>query len=77
MGGLVTWNAETFLQYLYDNIYSLSSWSNYPDAYFQVACWHPYTSDFEYNKYKKLNDDIYNVIKTNEKKDKKVYKQYK
>lgn len=73
MGGLVTWNAETFLQYLYDNIYSLSSWSNYPDDYFQVACWHPYTSDFEYNKYKKLNDDIYNVIKTNEKKDKKVF----
>lgn len=73
MGGLVTWNAETFLQYLYDNIYSLTSWSNYPDDYFQVACWHPYTSDFEYEKFKKLNDDIYSIIKNNEGKDKKVF----
>lgn len=73
MGGLVTGTAETFLQYIYDNIYADDSWSQYPDDYFQIACWHPYMSTFTSTKFKTTNDDIYNVIKSNEGKDKKVF----
>ena len=73
MGGLVTWNAETFLNLLYDLIYSNDSWSKNPDDYFQVACWHPYMDFFSKNKFITLNNDIYNIVKTREGKDKKVF----
>lgn len=73
MGGLITSNAEQFLQMIYDNIASDDAWSNYPDDYFQIACYHPYMDSFTETKFKRTNDDIYNVIKTNEKKDKKVF----
>ena len=73
MGGLITSSAEQFLQMIYDNIYADDAWSNYPDDYFQIACWHPYMDAFTESKFKRTNDDIYNVIKTNEKKDKKVF----
>ena len=73
MGGLVISTAETFLQYIYDNIYADDSWSQYPDDYFQIAAWHPYMAAFTKEKFKKTNEDIYNVIKTNEGKDKKVF----
>lgn len=73
MGGLITSNAEQFLQMIYDNIYADDAWSNYPDDYFQVACWHPYMDAFTESKFKRTNDDIYNIIKTNEGKDKKVF----
>ena len=73
MGGLVIGTAETFLQYIYDNIFADDSWSQYPDDYFQIAAWHPYMATFTPTKFKKTNEDIYNVIKTNEGKDKKVF----
>ena len=73
MGGLVTWNATTFLNYIYDLIESKDSWSKNPDDYFQVACWHPYMDYFSKNKFINENNDIYNVVKTREKKDKKVF----
>lgn len=73
MGGLVTWNATTFLNYLYDLIYAEDSWSNNPDDYFQVACWHPYLDYFSKNKFISENNDIYNVVKEREGKDKKVF----
>ena len=73
MGGLVIGTAETFLQYIYDNIAKDDSWSQYPDDYFQIAAWHPYMTAFTPEKFKKTNEDIYNVIKTNEGKDKKVF----
>lgn len=73
MGGLVVWNAETFLTYLYDLIYSSSSWSQNPDDYFQVACWHPYMDFFSKKKFIDLNNDIYSIIRNREGKDKKVF----
>ena len=73
MGGLVISTAEAFLQHIYDNIYADDSWSQYPDDYFQIAAWHPYMTAFTPEKFKKTNEDIYNVIKTNEGKDKKVF----
>ena len=73
MGGLVISTAETFLEYIYENIYADDSWSQYPDDYFQIAAWHPYMAAFTPEKFRKTNEDIYNVIKTNEGKDKKVF----
>lgn len=73
MGGLVISTAESFLQYIYDNIFADDSWSQYPDDYFQIAAWHPYMSAFTPTKLRKTNQDIYNVIKENEGKDKKVF----
>ncbi len=73
MGGLVISTAEAFLQYIYDNIFADDSWSQYPDDYFQIAAWHPYMGTFTPTKLKKTNQDIYNVIKANEGKDKKVF----
>lgn len=72
MGGLVVGTAEAFLNHIYDYIYAEDSWSKYPDDYFQVACWHPYMTNFSKTKFQRTNDDIYNVIKTREGKDKKV-----
>jgi hypothetical protein len=63
----------TFLQYMYDCIYSGEWPSVYADDYFQIACWHPYTfSDFDPDEFVEENDKIYKVIKENEGKDKKV-----
>ncbi len=73
MGGLVVWNAESFLNLLYDLIASENSWSKNPDDYFQVACWHPYMETYTKNKFITLNNDIYNIVKTREGKDKKVF----
>jgi hypothetical protein len=79
MGGLVTWGGpETFLNYLYDDIFAPDSLSKYPDDYFQVACWHPYPPVKAYNEFSdedfvKDNDSIYNVIRSREGKDKKVF----
>ena len=73
MGGLVISTAETFLEYIYENIYADDSWSQYPDDYFQIAAWHPYMAAFTPDKFRKANEDIYNVIKTKEGKDKKVF----
>jgi len=73
LGGLITKSAENFLQYIYDNIASGDFYSTYPDDFFQVACWHPYMDNFSETGFKKINDDIYAVIKKNEGKDKKVF----
>ena len=73
MGGLVTWNATTFLNYIYDLIESENSWSKNADDYFQVACWHPYMDFFTKTKFINENKDIYNIVKTREGKDKKVF----
>ena len=50
MGGLVINTAETFLQYIYDNISA--------DNYFQIAAWHPYMPTFTPDKFRKTNQDI-------------------
>lgn len=73
MGGLVVWNAEAFLNLLYDLIYSNNSWSKNPDDYFQVACWHPYMETYTKKKFISLNNDIYQIVKKREGKDKKVF----
>ncbi len=73
MGGLVTSTAEAFLEYIYENIKAPNSWSPYPDDYFQVAAWHPYMVDYAPKKWENQQKNIYNVIKTNEGKDKKVF----
>jgi hypothetical protein len=73
MGGLVIDTAESFLQMIYDNIYSGDYPSTYPDDYFQVACWHPYMANFSEKLFLSTNNDIYHVITDNEKKDKKVF----
>lgn len=87
MGGLVGFQSgkiKTFMEMLYQNIFSgeygyfygkedKSKASKNPDDYFEIACWHPYmTSSFSSAAFKKLNDDIYQVILDNEKKHKKV-----
>ena len=72
MGGIVVNRAETFLEYMYDEIYSENSWSKYPDDYFQIAAWHPYLSTFTAEKFARTNNDIYAVIKNREGKDKRV-----
>ena len=79
MGGIVTWTSPTgspqdWLNHLYDLIEIKETWpSNNPDDFFQVACWHPYRSYINAEDYKEENDDIYNVIKYREGKDKKVF----
>lgn len=62
-----------FLQYMYDCIFRGDWPSPYPDDYFQIACWHPYTfTDFDPDEFVGENDKIYEVIRRNEGKDKKV-----
>ena len=73
MGGLVTWNITTFLNYIYDLIESKDSWSNNTDDYFQVACWHPYMDYFSKNKFINENNAIYDIVKQREGRDKKVF----
>ncbi|MCQ2793461.1 MAG: hypothetical protein MJ221_03505 [Bacilli bacterium] len=73
MGGLIVSNAQTFLETIYDYIDGKNSWSSNPDDYFQVACWHPYMPNYTREQFVTLNNKIYNVIKTREGKDKKVF----
>lgn len=73
MGGMIMKSAETFLQYIYDNIAAENSWSSYPDDYFQIACWHPYMVNYTDAGFKADNQAIYDVIVKNEGKDKKVF----
>lgn len=73
LGGMVLSGAETFLQYIYDNIASGDFGSVYPDDYFQVANWHPYMDNFNKKLFLETNNGIYDIIKKNEKKDKKVF----
>lgn len=73
LGGLVLQGAETFLQHIYDNIASGDFGSVYPDDFFQVANWHPYMDNFNRKLFLDTNNGIYDVIKKNEKKDKKVF----
>lgn len=80
MGGLTelsglgtTGGNASFLQDIYDYIYSEESPSQYADDYFQIACWHPYTfTDMDPDYFVEQNQKVYDVIKTNEGKDKKV-----
>lgn len=72
MGGLVASNAAYFLELIYDNIFAEDSWSPYPDDYFQIAAWHPYCT-FNEVRFISDNEYIYDVIKTREGKDKKVF----
>lgn len=73
MGGLIVSNAQSFLESIYDCIEGKGSWSTNPDDYFQVGCWHPYLVDYNHEQFVNLNNKIYNVIKTREGKDKKVF----
>ncbi len=76
MGGIVMWNAVDFLNMVYDEIYDKSSWSQKPDDYFQVACWHPYNTTLSartIDKWVQQQKDVYAVVKKREGKDKKVF----
>lgn len=80
MGGLTelsglgtTGGNASFLQDIYDYIYSDESPSQYADDYFQIACWHPYTfTDMDPDYFVEQNQKVYDVIVQNEGKDKKV-----
>ena len=80
MGGLTelaglgtTGGNASFLQDMYDYIYSNESPSQYADDYFQIACWHPYTfADMDPDYFVEENQKVYDVIVKNEGKDKKV-----
>lgn len=73
MGGMIMSSAETFLQYVYDNIAAEDSPSKYPDDYFQIACWHPYMAKYDDEGFKADNQAIYDIIVRNEGKQKKVF----
>ncbi len=77
MGGLVVKSAATFIDKLYDLIYNVDNkghWdSNNPDDYFQCAAWHPYMSGFSKRGFISINNEIYDVVKKREGKDKKVF----
>lgn len=71
--GLSACKSKQFLELLYDNIFSGQWPSTYPDDYFQVAAWHPYTFyNFNRKEFVKYNNETYDVIKKREGKDKKV-----
>lgn len=84
--GLGAGTNKSFLQKIYNNIYSgeygyfygkedMSEASLNPDDYFKAACWHPYIggSDFNRENFVRFNGEIYQVILDNEKKHKKVF----
>lgn len=84
--GLGAGTNKSFLQKVYNNIYSgeygyfygiedMSEASLNPDDYFKAACWHPYIggSDFNRENFVRFNGEIYQVILDNEKKHKKVF----
>lgn len=82
--GLGKGNTANFLQMLYDNIASgeygyfygiedSSAASKKPDDYFQIACWHPYMSNFNKQHFIDINNEYYEIILRNEGKHKKVF----
>lgn len=82
--GLGKGNTANFLQMLYDNIaggeygyfYNLedpSEASRNADDYFQIACWHPYMSNFNQQHFIEINNEYYEIILRNEGKHKKVF----
>lgn len=82
--GLGQGNTATFLQYIYDNIASgeygyfygeedKSLASKNADDYFQIACWHPYMSNFYKERFIEINNEYYQIILKNEGKHKKVF----
>ena len=78
MGGIVPKGAPGFMQMMYDCIFEEGSWSPYPDDYFQVAAWHAYDDrvserEITVNTWVADQQKIYDVIKQNEGKDKKVF----
>ncbi len=79
MGGLTPETAAGFFQLMYDCIFAEGSWSPYPDDYFQIAAWHPFSDGLNASNATSLNTwltqqkRIYDVIKKNEGKDKKVF----
>ncbi len=76
MGGIIPGNAPSFFNLMYDCIEAVGSWSPYPDDYFQVAAWHPYSNTFNAKDPKQWTEQqkkIYAVIKEREGKDKKVF----
>ena len=75
MGGFVTWNAEAFLEGVYENIESgeFGEGSTNPDDYFQCLAWHPYTKNFDADSFVENNNEIYNISLKHETKAKKVY----
>ncbi len=62
-----------FLNDMYDYMFSSESPSPYADDYFQIAAWHPYLYTYSNKEFRKLNNEVYEVIKTREGKDKKVF----
>lgn len=82
--GLGRGNTAKFLQTLYDNIASgefgylygkeeKSNASKNADDYFQVACWHPYMSEFNQKNFIEINNEYYQIVLDNEGKHKKVF----
>ena len=82
--GLGKGNTANFLQMLYDNIASgeygyfynvedPANASTNPDEYFQIACWHPYMSDFNKENFVAINNEYYEIVLENEGKHKKVF----
>lgn len=79
LGGLVDvmdtgyGNAKGFLRKLYQNMKSGDYPTTDPDAFFQLACWHPYLTNKPTDKWVAHNQAIYDVIVENEGHDKPVY----
>ena len=72
--GVYTGNNKQFLNVLYDCIDSGEHHSLHYDDFFQIAAWHPYYYTKTADEYFVMeNNDIYNIIKKREKKDKKVF----
>ncbi len=82
--GLGRGNTASFLQMLYDNIASgeygyfygieeQSAASKNADDYFEIACWHPYMSNFNKQNFIDINNEYYEIILKNEGKHKKVF----
>jgi len=82
--GLGKGNTLSFLNMLYDNIQSgdygyfygieeKTVASKNADDYFQIACWHPYMTDFNKQHFIDINNEFYSVILKREGKHKKVF----
>ncbi len=74
MGGLVTWNINSYLQMVYDNIASgnFGEGSTNPDDYFECLAWHPYPSNFDADKFVEDQMKTYQIVLDNDK-PKKVF----
>ena len=82
--GLGQGNTANFLRQLYANIASgeygyfygkedKSKASENADDYFEIACWHPYMSNFNQKNFIGINNEYYEIILENEGKHKKVF----